>query len=351
MQQVTRVLGVALLVWAGCGDDGGGSGDDDDTATADAAVNAPDAPATPDAAPATPDAEVPDPDGGVVDPAGDDHFYVANTINVPTSASEANVLGIDLDGDGSVDNALGQIMATLAGVGADPQGAIDSFLENGEMLQLFHVKATDLVAATGVGVAAYVGQDADDPVDPSNNFSGTGMFAIQPDTPTDSELVGDVVAGRLRAGPDTMPLNIVIGPGTEPILVNLVGARVEADLSATNLGNAKLGGALTAADIDAQLIPGIAAAMQAMVDADCPGGTCAPGSAGETILGLGFDANDDGMITADELRMSALISSLLQPDVDLFDADGNFDPRSDGVNDSLSFGVGFTAVNAVFDLP
>ena len=64
-----------------------------------------------------------------------------------------------------------------------------------------------------------------------------------------------------------------------------------------------------------------------------------------------FDANTDGTITAKELRTNALIMSLLAPDLDLFDSAGIYNPRVDGVNDSLSFGVGFTAVGAVFDLP
>ncbi len=69
-------------------------------------------------------------------------------------------------------------------------------------------------------------------------------------------------------------------------------------------------------------------------------------------VGCGDDDTDtDGTITADELRTNALIMSLLSPDVDLFGSMGNDDPRVDGVNDSLSFGVGFTAVGAVFDLP
>ena len=60
-----------------------------------------------------------------------------------------------------------------------------------------------------------------------------------------------------------------------------------------------------------------------------------------------FDENEDGMVTEEELRANALIESTVgNPDLDLFDGDGQFDPNVDGVKDSLSLGLGFTAVGA-----
>lgn len=143
---------------------------------------------------------------------------------------------------------------------------------------------------------------------------------------------------------------MLVFAGTSPILVNLVGARVEADITATNLSIGRLGGGITEAEIDNVLIPGLADGMNGFIADDCPGGVCSPGSDGEQLLLL-FDSDSDGTITADELRTNALIMSLLAPDIDLFDSAGNYNPRGDGIKDSLSFGVGFTAVGAVFDLP
>ena len=66
----------------------------------------------------------------------------------------------------------------------------------------------------------------------------------------------------------------------------------------------------------------------------------------------------DCAVTLEELGNNSLISSLLAPDVDLFDCSGGewptgccFDPRVDGVKDSLSVGLGFTGVGATFTLP
>ncbi len=350
---ITRAGATLLLVAAvGCGDDA--TGDDDDVATDAAAL--PDASSIPDAADNTPDAAIPDaaptPDG-FVDPTGDHTQFVANTIDVPTSASEAFALGLDIDGDPLMrpDNALGQVLATLSSMGADPQAAIDGFVADGELLEIFDVQATDLVTASDVGVSVFLGNDGDVPANPADNFSGSEMFVIEPGTPTDSLLYGSITSGHLSARGGTIPLKLLVFGGTSPIRVNLVGARVEANITATNLSIGRLGGGITEAEIDSVLIPGLADAFNAIVAEDCIGLTCDPDSPGEDILDL-FDTIDvDGVISVEEVRASPLISSLLAPDIDLFDSAGDFNPRVDGVDDSLSFGVGFTAVGAVFDLP
>ena len=41
----------------------------------------------------------------------------------------------------------------------------------------------------------------------------------------------------------------------------------------------------------------------------------------------------------------------ISSDLDLLDASGKFNPRQDGVKDSLSVGLGFTCVPATFTTP
>lgn len=62
-----------------------------------------------------------------------------------------------------------------------------------------------------------------------------------------------------------------------------------------------------------------------------------------------FDDDQDAVVTADELKNDPLISALLLPDLDLFDAVGQ--PGADGVKDSLSIGVGITCVAATYAWP
>src|SRR5689334_5941441 len=99
----TRGCVIAIMV-VGCG--GGDGGGSTDAPRADAQVDAP-----PDASP--PDARPPDPG----------HF-VLSSAQVPTSSAEAQALGLDIDsdqpdGDASVDNQLGSVLAALGSQGFD----------------------------------------------------------------------------------------------------------------------------------------------------------------------------------------------------------------------------------------
>lgn len=63
-----------------------------------------------------------------------------------------------------------------------------------------------------------------------------------------------------------------------------------------------------------------------------------------------FDVDRDGTITADELQAeTSPILATLKPDVQLFDANGNYAPRANNTDpDSYSIGLGFTAITANF---
>ena len=151
--------------------------------------------------------------------------------------------------------------------------------------------------------------------------------------------------------------------GTDPVVLNLVGARAEINASASGLTNGKLGGAITAEDLENTVLPAIADLVQMTVAEDCMGtapACCADDeSTGATLLGLFDEDPVDCEVSLNEIVDSSLISSLLAPDVDLFDCpsetspigDCEFDPGRDQVKDSLSLGIGVTATTATYDLP
>lgn len=69
------------------------------------------------------------------------------------------------------------------------------------------------------------------------------------------------------------------------------------------------------------------------------------------VQALGDDDGDNDAadrVDSQEVRENDLIAALLSPDVDLLDSDGAFKPRTDGIKDALSLGLGFTAVTASF---
>ena len=107
------------------------------------------------------------------------------------------------------------------------------------------------------------------------------------------------------------------------------------------------GAALTQDEVNQRLIPAMAAGIDEILQRDCPDEPCEPGSQGEQLATF-FDDNEDRRMTEEELLSNSLIASTIgNPDLDLFDEDGVYNPRVDGVKDSLSLGVGFTAVPAV----
>jgi hypothetical protein len=63
-----------------------------------------------------------------------------------------------------------------------------------------------------------------------------------------------------------------------------------------------------------------------------------------------YDDDDDNSITLDEFQHDAAVQVMFASDLDLLDG-AQFAPNVDGSSDSLSFGIGFTAVRALFELP
>ena len=299
------------------------------------------------------------------DPAGTDHTYVISELKVPTSANEATQLGLDIDGNGQPDNALGGLLAALAGqADLDLNGTVNDQVVSGGIVLLANLKATALTEATGVGLHVYLG-DADSaspapcpspdsmPEDCGQHLLGDGMFDVSMDY--GAKVVGNVVAGSFSGGPGNITIELALAD-TASVPINLIGARATAGVTESGLMAGKIGGALRDEDVQNELIPAVADLIASlletsMCDGTPEGGCCPEDSTGAQILTF-FDDNEDCGVTAEELTANSLISSTIgNPDLDLFDEGGEFNPRQDGVKDSLSLGIGFTAVAGDFAVP
>jgi hypothetical protein len=282
--------------------------------------------------------------------------YVANEVVLPTDGTLTGELGRDVDGDGTIDNQLGSVLSALASAGGDTdiQTVMTEAISRGDVILLAEVVAPSLVSSPSPMALARVlrGEmpmpapcaDAADTVC-RLHLSGSGSFVVT--APAPERASGEITAMELDAGPSSMVFPLTIA-GEPPTWIPLVAAHVRGRLSPTGIDDGTITGAIREADVDAIVIPAIHVAVAATIAADCPGGTCEPGSDGETLVGI-YDANDDGMVTLEELRANSLIQSLLRPDIDVLDASGA--PGTDGTNDSLSVGIGFNAVAGVFAAP
>ena len=265
--------------------------------------------------------------------------YVTDSLKVGGSASEAASYGLDLNDDGRPDNALGGLLGGLSSIfGFDAQ--IATSLRAGDVVMLHSLRADSLDRDRAASWQVYLGAPQPNPV-----LTGGGTFSIDPAAPTGGRLPGAISRGHFAGGPGVVSLRLGLVSGLPPFELDLGAARIQADCSADSCVG-KLGGGISGFQVDSVVIPAMAARLQAVIDADP---TCVPSSCTGTprlILDF-FDTDDDFTITADELRANFLIAAVLAPDIDLFDASGS--PGQDGIRESLSVGLGFTAKSAVFD--
>jgi hypothetical protein len=299
------------------------------------------------------------------------HSFVVDSLLVPATSAEAvTVYGLDIDGkendaDRGVDNALGRTFATLNSMlGIDIGASVSAGVDNGSILLLASLSASDLVEVDGAEMRMYLGANptpaaCDGPDDETcrNHLDGAASFEISPDSPTDTAFPGSIENGSFRMSADDQPARLILPfpslDGSAPIAVELVGARVSVGaVSETGLADGILGGAIPLEDFEQVILPSFHQGLAAAVTADCTGTApdcCTPESAGESVVDL-FDADGDCAVSFEEFRNNFLISLLVNPDVDLFDESGAYSPNSDGVLDSLSLGLGFSATTGDFPL-
>jgi len=289
-----------------------------------------------------------------IDPAGADTVWVIDSVRLPVTATDANQLGSDLDCDSQhwPDNAFGQILGTVFGLWTDDaNGDLAALIADGRLLHLLDIQAVSLADAEGAGVTLLHGVDLDG--NPLDNFSGDESFGIDAGRGRGT-VAGRIVKHHLEARGGQLPVGFTLPSLDEVIVLPVEGSFIELDIGQDGAVNGRLGGGIPREAIDIILMPLFADALNRLIATDCsyvPGADpcgCSDGGQGRTLLDL-FDEVPEGgdcVLDVDELRNNSLITSLIFPDLDLFDADGNLAPRRDGIKDSLSIGVGFTAVPA-----
>lgn len=284
---------------------------------------------------------------------GDPHPYVMDSVSVPTTNAQANEIGLDLNGDGGVDNQLGRVLATLKMSNIDAQAALDEAVATGSIILLGDMTTTGFDSATGAGFSIYIGDNpgtapCTDPLDLATcglHLDGSTTFDIKAGTPTDGTVAGNFVGGTFTGGPGQLNLQIALSSGS-PIDITLQGARAKiTDITETTIADGIIAGSVLKTDIDTKILPAVVDLIAPIVADECApdvgGCNCTAGGSAETVLGL-FDADNSCDVTLAEIQSNAIITSLLAPDIDTDD---------DGEEDAVSLGAGITAVGAVYTHP
>lgn len=284
-------------------------------------------------------------------PEGPEHPYVISEVTVPATTPQATEIGLDLNGDKTVDNQLGMILATLATAGFKVQDALTGAISKGDILLLASIQAKDF-SSSGAGLRVFIGDTA--AVTPApctgttdtvcrHHLDGTGAFKIAASSPTDAAVEGSIKGGTFTGGPGDILLKIALG-SSNGIQLSLIGARAKATgMSENGVDSIVIGGALTQEDLNNQVIPEIFNQLGPIITSDCTGTGadcgCKNPSTGKTVLGLFDSMPKDCKLTVNEIQESALLKTLLAPDVTI---DGKM---------ALSVGVKAKAVKATFDVP
>lgn len=278
-----------------------------------------------------------------------EHQFVVDELRMPLTSGEAAEVGFDLDHNGTVDNRLGEMLVALQSAmsGTSPQDSVDLAIDGGSLVLLLTVYAEELAASARANAWVFVGE----PVALTDGPQPGMSFAVDPDGPQDAYFGGRVKAGVGTFGGDDAAL-VLRTPFTDygTLDLPLKAVHMEFDVSADGaaLENARIGGAVTEADLQSQVVPQVAALLDAVLVSNCTerggaggAGTCGciPGSGTATIQDL-FDADGDCYVTTAEVAANGLIGALLAPDVVLPDG-----------SPALSLGVGFHAVDAQFTHP
>jgi hypothetical protein len=271
------------------------------------------------------------------------HHFVTNSLLIPTTSeqSQAWALDIDQDSQNSPDNLFGNMLAMLVSFSPemDLQTSLNEMISTGQVVMLHSLKAGDLQNDAEAQWTLFHGMKTES----APLFDGTDNFTIDPGTQIDSStLNGSITNGHFAGGPAVAGIQMAF-MGI-PVEVELIGVRIEADVSVNGCTNGKLGGGLTEQQFQAGFLPALVDGLNQTIAANT-GSTLA-----QTMLAA-FDADQNGTISSTELENNILFKAAVSPDLDLLDASGQFNPNQDGVKDSLSVGLGFTCVPANFTAP
>jgi len=250
---------------------------------------------------------------------------VVSEIVLPTSGNEH---GLDLDGDGMVDNQVGRLLGLLrSALQIELQPTLNKQLQAGKAIVLFDLLAGSLWTEGEAEVRAYLGRDLDS--NAANNYSGVEQFQAISGIVETSVLPGSISSGRLAT---TKPSTgfIALPFLSKTAILPLRNTRIQAEVGPDGMQQAVLAGAIPMADAVALLAPVLTAELDRLYK--LPELSPLAKQAFKSWL----DADADGSISEQELTGSTAFGFLLHT--------ADIDTDEDGTPDAVSFGIAFRSV-------
>jgi hypothetical protein len=305
------------------------------------------------------------PDAGSCNTLPANHLTgVVAGVEIPT---DRTTHAYDLNGDGRKDNQYGNIMGALAAQGFQDDLTIRAAITSGSAITLLELGSHDLNYQLDPCANAVWYAGLATPTPP--RFDGSDHFDVDP-TVSPGFFPGALSGGNFDS---PSPLGSS-SPVTTSVLLPFVGVMVRVPLIGAQLSlrpsgpslsvDGELHGAIRSSDMQGVVIPALAQGLTAFIAANPgspqaqqllavfdTGGTRSP----ECMLSACINPDRSCAIAGNheisicELSTSALIQNVLAPDVQMFAADGSFQPNpANTVKDSVSVGIGVHVVPASF---
>ncbi|TMQ23474.1 MAG: hypothetical protein E6J90_10500 [Deltaproteobacteria bacterium] len=241
---------------------------------------------------------------------GSSHRFVIDRFRWPITPSGKITVGDDLDGNGTLDNKVAEVISSLDAV-HDITTHTDDMIASGALASEIEIVADDLAADDTAGVY-YHGVAGDQPI-PVGGRLTAGGFA--PNRTRDTRVPGEAT------------LRLPIFADADPIVVRAVGLEIELTPDGTGGFDGLVCGGMRPEDLSE---PEFVAVTQ-MITAD---------PQDHLVLVALSDTDHDGELSRDEVA-SSLISAARQLDIELYDH-GRYHPTPEPAGyyarDALSFG-------------
>lgn len=303
---------------------------------------------------------IPPPDlyGVDLNPGRQPYKYVWNKAFLPSQKADYS---FDLNGDGIVDNALGDLVVNLKLFGVDMQAYVDDGVMTGADIKLVRMDTEDPIFLKDPMPFVYLRQGMSRP---NPDYTGNGNFAADNNF-NQASYQGFLMNQRYFAyspSSQMFPTNVTIKFtlfGQNPTSINLQGSHIQYDTGfdprsgAPGLLNGQLQGSIRIGEVKNVIVKDILGAFNLQIMMNGPGSMLI-----QQTFDVGNCNNQNGQIAraADkfidecELTTSMLFMTLLAPDVTIYDGMGMYRPDpNNGAPDSFSVGIGFTAVKANFN--
>jgi hypothetical protein len=305
--------------------------------------------------------------------------YVVNALTVPMQKTD---FAMDLNGDNKLDNQLGNIIGALTAQNLDVQMGVNDAITMGSVILLLDQTAANLSNDSCSKVSAAVGNK---PANPPK-YDGTDSFTVN------SSIVGGSFKGAISnnfynsnspvvatAQTETqLTIQLPLVAGAEPINLIVHGGHIQFTSSAGMLKGGQINGAIKNDDVQNSIIPsvaviltnkvtsgtGMASTNQQILDIFDTGGNDDPAHpsgctnpdgtpACKNLAPSAADFNScavkgDKKISTCEVATNSIIKNVLAPDVQMFQGGVYMPNAANTMKDSLSLGLGFTAVKADF---